>query len=253
MPQTAISLPEPTSLHAEAEEIAVRLVQVLGGNVCYLSLSGNAGQKPRLLLAVGDDQTPLEFAVEISPLLRRSQGQTQPFRVDIAGFHALVLPLVAQDHQLGAAVVLFRDAATIHVGRAAAAAAMTASALDSMRRFAAVQVQAEEIVERARTREIQVSRNLIRGVIDSIPMGLVLLDADGTVLAAKPGAVQPGWFRTGGAGWHALRQCNWCLGTVAGPPDICQHRGEACAPPDRARRWRPNAGRDQQLPAARRR
>lgn len=185
MPQTAISLPEPTSLHADAEEIAGRLLQVLGGNTCYLALSGNAGQKPRLLLAVSDDQIPLELAAEISLLLRGSHGRTHPLQVEVAGFPALVLPLVAQGHHLGAAVVLFRDVTTIHVARAAAAAVMTASALDAMRRFAAVQVQAEEIVERARTREIQVSRNLIRGVIDSIPMGLVLLDADGTVLAAN--------------------------------------------------------------------
>src|SRR5262249_50333902 len=45
--------------------------------------------------------------------------------------------------------------------------------------------QAEEIEERTRLREIQISRNLIRGIIDSVPMELALLDAAGTVLAAN--------------------------------------------------------------------
>ncbi|HEX5688828.1 MAG TPA: ATP-binding protein, partial [Roseiflexaceae bacterium] len=45
--------------------------------------------------------------------------------------------------------------------------------------------QAEEIEERTRMREIQISRNLIRGIIDSIPMELALLDPEGTVLAAN--------------------------------------------------------------------
>src|SRR5262249_12498943 len=45
--------------------------------------------------------------------------------------------------------------------------------------------QAEEIEERTRLREIQISRNLIRGIIDSVPMELALLDSEGTVLAAN--------------------------------------------------------------------
>src|SRR6266508_5146824 len=46
-------------------------------------------------------------------------------------------------------------------------------------------MHAEQIEERTRLREIQVSRNLIRGVIDSVPMGLTLLDNEGVILAAN--------------------------------------------------------------------
>jgi aryl carrier-like protein len=50
---------------------------------------------------------------------------------------------------------------------------LAAAALDATRQVALLQFQAEEIEERTRLRELQVSRNLIRGVIDSVPMGKV--------------------------------------------------------------------------------
>jgi PAS domain S-box-containing protein len=150
-----------------------------------MSIVGNAGQKPRLMLAAGDTQLPVEPSREISPLLRRSRGRLQPFRDQVDGSPALVLPLSVENRHIGSAIIIYKDEAAIDMERATAAASMAAAALDLARQMAALQFQAEEIAERARVREIQVSRNLLRGVIDSIPMGLALLDSAGGVLAAN--------------------------------------------------------------------
>lgn len=184
-PQSAILLPATTSLYASAEYVAARLMRATGGRMCYLSLVGNAGRSPRLLLTVGSELFPVAHSREISPLFRKTRGRTQPFQVPFAGTSALVLPLIAGERHVGAAVIVFAEERVIDLEQAQAAGELAAGALEAARQIAVVQIQAEEVAERARLREIQLSRNLIRGVIDSIPMGLVLLDSDGTVLAAN--------------------------------------------------------------------
>lgn len=184
-PQSAIPLPETTSLYTSAEQIASRLVRAVGGQACYISLVGNAGRSPRLLLAVGASDLPPARSKDISPLLRRTRASAEPVQVQVDGLPALAIPLMNGSRHLGSAILVFAAEAAFDPQQVLAAAELAAEALDAARRLAAAQLQAEEIAERARVREIQVSRNLIRGVIDSIPMGLVLLDADGTVLAAN--------------------------------------------------------------------
>lgn len=178
-------MPATSALHASAEQIAGRLLRAVGGETCHLSLVGNAGRTPRLLLTVGNDHASEVGATDLASLLRRARGRTEPYQLDAGSMQALVLPLINADQSIGTAVVLFHNTQTFDLERAAAASELAAEALDAARQLAVMQLQAEEVAERARVREIQVSRNLIRGVIDSIPLGLVLLDADGTVLAAN--------------------------------------------------------------------
>ncbi|HEX9371183.1 MAG TPA: ATP-binding protein, partial [Roseiflexaceae bacterium] len=98
---------------------------------------------------------------------------------------ALALPLAGEERAIGVALLLYDEGARIDVERAQAAAQLATFALDTARQLAALHSQAEQIEERTRLREIQNSRNLIRGVIDSVPMGLALLDSEGTILAAN--------------------------------------------------------------------
>lgn len=183
--QAAIPLPATRSLSVSAERIAQRMLRAIGGHAGFISLVGNAGSTPRLLIAVGSDQTPAVRSKDISLVLRRARGRTAPFEVEVAGQRALVLPLIAEANQIGAAIIFFRDGLLIANDQAMAAAELAADALTAAQQLVLIQLQAEELAERARVREIQVSRNLIRGVIDSIPLGLVLIDADSTVLAAN--------------------------------------------------------------------
>jgi PAS domain S-box-containing protein len=118
-------------------------------------------------------------------LLRRAFSKQKPLVVQAGEWPALALPLICDDRTIGAALLLYTAEITIDIDRALAAARLAGSALDVIRQIAALHIQAEEIEERTRLREIQVSRNLIRGVIDSIPVGLALLDAEGIVLAVN--------------------------------------------------------------------
>jgi PAS domain S-box-containing protein len=89
------------------------------------------------------------------------------------------------EHAIGAVLLLYEPGTVIDSNRAKAATHLASSALESARQVALLRLQAEQIEERTRLREIQVSRNLIRGVIDSVPMGLTLLDSEGMILAAN--------------------------------------------------------------------
>lgn len=173
-------------LRASAQRIAANLGDSTGAWACYLALAERAGQAPRLLATSGRfADLPSWRALEGAALLRRAFSKQKPLVVQAGEWPALALPLICDDRTIGAALLLYTAEITIDIDRALAAARLASSALDVIRQIAALHIQAEEIEERTRLREIQVSRNLIRGVIDSIPVGLALLDAEGTVLAVN--------------------------------------------------------------------
>src|SRR4029079_13657442 len=103
----------------------------------------------------------------------------------VGAWPALALPLLRDDLPVGGALLLYAEGTAIDVPRASAAVGLAACALDSARQVATLHFQAEEIEERTRLREIQISRNLIRGIIDSVPMELALLNPAGIALAAN--------------------------------------------------------------------
>ncbi len=178
---SAIQLPGGEAFQADAAQIAVLLAQAAGARDCYLALIGNAGQRPRLIASSADASRPRSSAV--ANALKRICREVTPMSID--GAPALLLPVQVADEAAGSALLVYEAADLIDTARASAAAALAASTLDSMRQVAVLHVQAEELEARSRMREIQVSRNLLRGVIDGIPLGLALLDDKGLFLAVN--------------------------------------------------------------------
>lgn len=168
-------------------------------------------QRPRLLAAVGSSgDLPAWRAIAGATLVRRALRADMALTTHAGGWPALVLPLGGEGQAIGAALLLYAQGTEIDVERAAAPARLAACALDSMRQIAALHLHAEQIEERTRVREIQVSRNLIRGVIDSIPMGLALLDAKGTILAVNRALSER-------FGFEPVRLVGRAYGTTIGP------------------------------------
>lgn len=151
--------------------------------MCFLSFAREPGKRPSVTTSHGK-RSPVR-ATEVMPILQRARGYTEPQVLQFDDAPALLVPLIAEGRLVGSALLTFTDGSAVNLSQVAAAAAMAAAALDAGRRIAALHMQAEEIEERVRLREIQASRNLLRGVIDSIPLGLALLDPDGIVRAAN--------------------------------------------------------------------
>jgi len=168
------------------QPIANALSEAAGAWACYLALVDRAGQTPRLVVSSRPaEDLPAWRLLDGATLVRRALGKREVLVVQAGDWPALVLPLIRDERLVGAALLLYSDELPVDVQRAGAAAGLAACALDSARQIAALHFQAEEIEERTRLREIQISRNLIRGIIDSVPMELALLDPEGTVLAAN--------------------------------------------------------------------
>jgi PAS domain S-box-containing protein len=185
-PQPSATASTPPTLRASAERVADSLSASVGAWACYLALAERSGQTPRLLAMSGRSKAlPTWRALDGAALLRRAFSKREPLLVRAGEWPALALPIVTDDQAIGAALLLFELEEAIDIDRAQAAARLAASAVDATRQVALLQFQAEEIEERTRLREIQVSRNLIRGVIDSVPMGLALIDSSGNILAAN--------------------------------------------------------------------
>jgi PAS domain-containing protein len=175
-----------SALRSDAERIAASLRDSVGAWACYLAVVERAGHAPRLVAMCGRSAEPPGWRmIEGTALLRRALSKRVPQIVRAAEWPALSLPILGDEHPIGGALLLFDEGVAIETERAIAAAHLAASALEATRQVAALHLEAEEIEERTRLREIQVSRNLIRGVIDSIPMGLALIDVDGIILAAN--------------------------------------------------------------------
>lgn len=184
--QLASSPPTTPTLRSSAQQIAIHLAESTGAWACYLALLDRPGHAPRLLAVSGRQaDLPTWRAIEGSSLIRRAVAKHEPLTVQAGDWPALALPLLADDRPIGGALLLFTEAPAIDPRHCAAITNLAACALGAAQQIAALHLQAEEIEERTRVREIQVSRNLIRGIIDSVPIGLALLDLDGVVLAAN--------------------------------------------------------------------
>ncbi|MFO7170368.1 MAG: ATP-binding protein [Chloroflexota bacterium] len=175
----------PPTLQAGAREIAAALCASSGAWACYLALAERPGAPPRLVASSGRLDTPLWRKIGGPSLLRHAIAGGQPYTQPSTDWTALALPLSDSDGIFGGAVLLFDAGAAIDDARIAALAPLATIALNATRQVATLHLEAAEVAERTRLREIQLSRNLIRGVIDGVPMGLALIDAAGTILAAN--------------------------------------------------------------------
>ncbi len=173
-------------LNASFQEIALNLCASTGAWACYLALRDRQGSQPRFMAAAALHGEPPSWSeIGGAQLLRQLKRGMAALPSRAATWPALAIPLFAEERDVGAAVLLFHNEAPAISGAMTAAGGLAGLALDSIQQIANLHSQAEQIAERTRLREIQLSRNLIRGVIDSVPMGLVLIDPVGYILAAN--------------------------------------------------------------------
>jgi signal transduction histidine kinase len=174
------------TLEAGARRIATALCYSSGAWACYLALAERPGAPPRLVASGGrTGDVPLWRKIGGSSVLRQAMGSGSPLHQQVNSWPAVALPLATPEGALGAAVLLFEPDAPIDLDQIAELAPLTALALESTRQVANLRLEAAEVAERTRMREIQISRNLIRGVIDGVPMGLTLLASTGSILAVN--------------------------------------------------------------------
>ena len=184
--QLVETLSTPPTLRASAEQVAASLCDSVGAWACYLAVAEQSGRTPRLLAMTSRrPNLPTWRSLEGAALLRRALNRQEPVQTQAGNWPAVAVPLQNADQSIGAVLLLYDPDVPIETGRVLASTQLAASALESARQVAVLRMHAEQIEERTRLREIQVSRNLIRGVIDSVPMGLTLLDGEGTILAAN--------------------------------------------------------------------
>jgi len=176
----------PPTMKSSAEQVAASLCDSAGAWACYLALAEQTGRTPRLLAMTGrSENLPTWRSLDGAALMRRALSKPEPVLTQAGEWPALLLPMQNAEQAMGVVLLLYEPGAPIDVNRAKASTHLAASALDAARQVAVLRMHAEQIEERTRLREIQVSRNLIRGVIDSVPMGLTLLDGEGMILAAN--------------------------------------------------------------------
>lgn len=186
----SVSISTPTSivspLKSGAHDIALQLCAGSGAWACYIALRDRRGAQPRIIEYAGTEEDPPSWDDIEGTLLLRQVTRGAPATPVLTRFGpGLVVTLFAADDDIGMALLLFRAQLPEATAALLAAARLAATALESARQIMMLHTQAEQIAERTRLREIQLSRNLIRGVIDSVPMGLVLIDAAGYLLAAN--------------------------------------------------------------------
>ncbi len=172
-------------LKTNIQAIAHHLCLAMDAKACYLTMRERPTAAPQFISAAGaTSNLPDWHAIDGAHIVRRL-GHQRALIINEQSLHALALALPASGRDIGVAILLF-DAEPPPVSDAVVAQAQLAGlALESVWQLAALHDHAEQIAERTRLREIQLSRNLIRGVIDSVPMGLVLIDPAGYVLAAN--------------------------------------------------------------------
>jgi PAS domain S-box-containing protein len=171
-------MPRPAVSSGYFQLLADDLAKAVGACRCLLSISGSVGQHPRQIVGYTDaDQPELHDYIT---LLDQARHDRQPIYAAVHGQLACAVTLTRRLN--GAVLLLFTQGVEIDQTKVLAAVNLLSSTVDALH----VAAQSNDGVEDlAHLREIQVSRNLIRGVIDAIPMGLALIDTTGQFLAVN--------------------------------------------------------------------
>jgi signal transduction histidine kinase len=165
------------------ESLAFDLCESAGASGCAFYLRDRVdhqtyvavGHQPRIILPWNDR--------EVGALLAQISERDTETVLQIEEVVAHGVPLRLGARAIGAVVLVFPIGYVIDALRVAAAVRMTARAAQMYLYVEVVQAQDGEISEGIQLSEIQISRNLIRGVIDSVPIGLTLIQADGSIRA----------------------------------------------------------------------
>ncbi|MGQ9550618.1 MAG: two-component system sensor histidine kinase NtrB [Roseiflexus sp.] len=181
----SVQLAIQNNLNASIRDIALSLCAATQARACYLTLRERPGAYPRFIGAADAQGDPPDWNDIGGAQILQQIGYGGTLTIAPGPSSAMALPLATGGRDVGIAILLFDGEAPPVSDAMVAAAHLAAQALEASWQLAMLHDQAEQIAERTRLREIQLSRNLIRGVIDSVPMGLVLIDPTGYVLAAN--------------------------------------------------------------------
>lgn len=181
----SVQLAIQNNLNASIRDIALNLCAATGAKACYVTLRERPGAYPRFIGAASVQSDPPDWNDIGGAQILRQIGYGGTMVMPDCTTSAMALSLSSGGRDVGVAILLFDGEPPLVSNTMVAVARLAAQAIDASWQLAMLHDQAEQIAERTRLREIQLSRNLIRGVIDSVPMGLVLIDPTGYVLAAN--------------------------------------------------------------------
>jgi PAS domain S-box-containing protein len=177
--------PDALSLPVAAEAITADLCAVTGAYWCVLHLHHESTDSSTVFMAASvvapapwDED---EGAFILQQVVSSGRLQTLVFR----GHPAVALPLQFGYRLFGAILLGFTSGTSLDIPRLVAASQLAARTANASRQVELLHQQAEQMVEGMRLREIQNSRNLIRGVIDSVPIGLALIEMNGSIRAVN--------------------------------------------------------------------
>jgi PAS domain S-box-containing protein len=173
--------PDALPLHAQIETLALDLRVTTGAAICSLTISDRFGQLHTITVAQ-PGVIPWADSAALTAL-KQVLRQERMLMLDVAGHAATGAPLRSAEQLIGAVLLAFSADRPVDGERLAAGLQMVSRVADLARQVETLQSRTDEIIEGLRLREIQMSRNLIRGVIDSLPIGLALVDADGSLRA----------------------------------------------------------------------
>ncbi len=179
---------DPPIRQLTTEQIVANLRECAAADLCCVVVYVS-GLSPRVYTSVArslGQALPAPLTDEqCLAICDRHPVDSEPEIVNRPEGRCVLVPIQSPERRLGTALLLYPAGRSADLDRAQSAVRLSAHAIEAFVQVEELQMRAEQIVERMRLREIQISRNLIRGVIDSIPMGLALVDNEGSVLAVN--------------------------------------------------------------------
>lgn len=229
------------SLPVAAEAIAVDLCAVTGAQWCVLHLHSESTEAHAASLAASVIAPPPWGEDESANILRQIVSSGRHQTLILYEHPAVALPLQYGYRIFGALLLGFAPGTALDLPRLFAASQLAARTANASRQVELMHQQAEQIVEGMRLREIQNSRNLIRGVIDSVPIGLALIEMNGSIRAVNRALAER-------FGNEPARLVGQFYGDTIGPwDDSPAAQTFASGQPQRVRRTIAGTGRSQDL------
>lgn len=173
------------SLPIAAEAIAADLCAVTGAHWCALGLHSESTELYTAALAASSASPPPWGEEQAAFILQQTVATSSRQSLQLHEHPVLALPLQFGQRTFGAILLGFARGESPDLERMVAASRLAARTANASRQVEQLHQQAEQMVEGMRLREIQLSRNLIRGVIDSVPIGLALIETNGSIRAVN--------------------------------------------------------------------
>lgn len=236
----SLLLSDAPPLHRAIGPIAADLRAISGARLCSILLYDGAGEA-HTAHASDLPRIPASDRAAYRKYLAKAAATGAASSARISDTDVIARPMRIGNRTFGAALLVFPAGQAPAGPQLDAALQLAARAADTTRQISALQSQTEEIVEGMRLHEIQLSRNLIRGVIDSVPIGLALVDANGSIRAINRALAER--FGREPAGLVGLSYG----GTLGAWEESPCNRTFATGQPQRARRTLPGSDRSTHL------